>query len=196
MRNVQDGYFRRAKREGRLARSVYKLEELDRRDRLFRPGGRVLDLGAAPGSWLEYVLEAVGPSGVACAVDLKPIHKKFKGRAHFRMLDAAELLPETFADVASAFDVVVSDMAPRTSGVRIVDQSRSLELCGVAWDVAEKTLRTGGHFVCKFFDGPEAEAFRDGLRPRFRTVRVRKPDACRRESFEAYLVCLHFLGSV
>lgn len=188
MRQLHDRYFRQAKREGKLARSVYKLDEIDRRRRLLKAGAKVLDLGACPGSWLEYILTAIGPEGVACAVDLKPIHKKFKGRAHFVKGDIATLPKDTFAAVAERFDVVVSDMAPNTSGIRVMDQARSLELCEMAFAWAQATLTRGGAFVCKIFDGPETTAFRKRMDGEFREVWMMKPDACRDESFEFYLI--------
>ncbi len=195
MRKLHDRYFKQAKREGKLARSVYKLEELDRRERLFRKGDRVLDLGASPGSWLEYILEAIGPDGVACAVDLKPIHKKFKGRAHFLLQDIRTLEGNEFADAApEGFDVVASDMAPNTSGIRLVDQARSLELCECALDLARRVLRRKGNFACKIFYGPETENFRVAVAKFFRTAKIRKPDACRDESIETYVLGLGFLG--
>lgn len=190
MRQLHDRYFRQAKREGKLARSVYKLEELNRRHRLFKRGGRVLDLGACPGSWLEFVLETVGPDGVACAVDLKPIHKKFKGRAHFLKADLTTLSKDAFDAFAPRFDAVLSDMAPNTSGVRAVDQARSLVLCEAALDWAVARLRRGGNFVCKIFDGPEVTAFRQRVAGLFDVVKMTKPDACRDESFEFYVVGL------
>lgn len=191
MRKLHDRFFKQAKREGKLARSVYKLEELDRRERLFRKGDRVLDLGASPGSWLEYILEAIGPEGVACAVDLKPIHKKFKGKATFLMKDVRLLDGSEFAPIApGGFDVVVSDMAPNTSGIRIVDQARSLELCECALNLAGRLLKKNGNFAVKIFYGPETERFRETVAQRFAVARLRKPDACRDESTETYVVGL------
>lgn len=191
MRKLHDRYFRQAKREGKLARSVYKLEELNRRHKLFKAGSRVLDLGACPGSWLEYILETVGPAGLACAIDLKPIHRKFKGRAHFRMGDLAALPTDVFAPQTTWFDAVVSDMAPNTSGIRVVDQAGSLALCETALVWARALLRRGGNFVCKLFDGPDAGAFRARLAESFAEVKMAKPAACRDESFEFYLVALN-----
>ncbi len=193
MKKLHDRFFKQAKREGKLARSVYKLEELNRRERLFAAGDAVLDLGAAPGSWLEYILEAIGPTGKACAVDIKPIHKKFKGKAHFRLLDVREMKGDEFAGVAERFDAVVSDMAPNTSGIRIVDQAKSQELCECVVKLAGRLLRPGGNLVCKIFYGPETENFRTGLVERFKTVKLRKPDACRNESIETYVIGLGFL---
>ncbi len=195
MRKLHDRYFKQAKREGRLARSVYKLEELNRRDRLLRAGDAVLDLGASPGSWTEYILETVGPDGVACAVDLKPIHKKFKGRVAFRMMNVLEMTGGEFAaEAPDGFNAVVSDMAPNTSGIRIVDQAKSLELCEMTLVLARKLLKPGGNFVCKIFYSAETEHFRAVVGTFFRESKIRKPDACRDESIEHYVVGLGFLG--
>ncbi len=195
MRKLHDRYFKQAKREGKLARSVYKLEELNRRDRLFRAGDAVLDLGASPGSWLEYIIETVGQEGVACAVDLKPVHKKFKGKAAFRMMDVLEMRGDEFArEAPEGFNAVVSDMAPNTSGIRIVDQARSLELCEKVLVLAESLLKKNGNFVCKIFYGAETENFRAVVGNRFREAKIRKPDACRDESIEHYVVGIGFTG--
>ncbi len=195
MRKLHDRFFKQAKREGKLARSVYKLEELNRKDRLFGRGDVVLDLGASPGSWLEYILETVGAEGVACAVDLKPIHKKFKGRAAFKLMNALEMRGDEFArEAPSGFDAVVSDMAPNTSGIRLVDQARSLELCEKVLALAGGLLKKNGNFVCKMFYGAETEAFRGVVGKSFREAKIRKPEACRDESIEHYVVGIGFLG--
>ncbi len=190
MREIQDKYFRKAKREGRLARSFYKLEELDRRAKLLRPGIRVLDIGACPGSWLEYILEKVGDSGKVCAVDLNVINKKFKGIVDFKKMDIRDVTPDMFG--VKNFDVVVSDMAPKTSGVKCMDQARSLELCEIAAKFALDTLVIGGSFVCKIFESPDVQPFRESLREHFAATRMIKPDACRSESLEIYIVCTGF----
>lgn len=196
MKKLHDRYFKQAKREGKLARSVYKLEEINRRERIIKKGDAVLDLGASPGSWLEYILDIIGPSGVACAVDLKLIHKKFKGRAAFKMMDVREMRGDEFSrEAPDGFDAVVSDMAPNTSGIRIVDQARSLELCETVLDLAMRLLKKDGNFVCKIFYGAETEAFRDTVGKYFKTAKIRKPDACRNESIEHYVLGLGYLGS-
>lgn len=192
MRELHDKYFRLAKREGKLARSYYKLEEIDRRCRIIKPGQRIVDLGACPGSWLEYVMEKTKDNGKFCAVDLNPIDKKFKGKVTFHKGDMREMMPSQFAEVSEHFDVVLSDMAPNTSGIRLVDQARSLELCEVAAEFALKMLEKGGSFVCKIFDSPDVNAFREKLRPHFGAMRTIKPDASRDESTETYIVCTRF----
>ncbi len=191
MKKLHDKYFKQAKREGKLARSVYKLEELNRREHLIKKGDTVLDLGAAPGSWLEYILETVGSEGVVCAVDLKPIHKKFKGKVSFKLMDALQMKGDEFSGEASrGFDAVVSDMAPNTSGIRIVDQARSLELCEMVLDLAVRLLKPGGNFACKIFYGAETENFKKTAARFFREAKIRKPDACRDESIEHYILGL------
>ena len=190
MREIHDKYFKKAKREGRLARSFYKLEEIDRRAKLLKTGSRVIDIGACPGSWLEYILEKVGEEGKVCAVDLNVIAKKFKGKVEFKKLNIRDVTPDMFG--VKNFDVVLSDMAPKTSGIRLTDQARSLELCEVAAKFALNTLVRGGHFVCKIFEGPEVQNFRAGLREHFGAIRMIKPDASRDESMETYIVCTKF----
>lgn len=192
MRKIHDRFFKQAKREGHLARSYYKLEEIDRKVRLFRPGMRVLDLGSCPGSWLEYILERIGERGIACAVDLNVIAPRFKGKVEFRKMDIADVTPETFADVTPTFDVIVSDMAPKTSGIKSTDQLRSLDLCERAAALARALLKPAGSFVCKVFESEEFQAFREERRREYAILRTVKPRACRDESMEVYLVCLGF----
>ena len=193
MRKLHDRFFKQAKREGKLARSVYKLEELDKKDRLLKKGDRVLDIGAAPGSWLEHIVKVIGPGGVACAIDLKVIDKKFKELAHFKKMDIRDFKGDEFADVApDGFNVIVSDMAPNTSGIRITDQARSLELCEIVLELALRLLKPHGNFVCKIFYGPETERFKDRVAKHFKSAKIRKPDACRDESIETYIIGLDF----
>ncbi len=193
MRKLHDAYFKQAKREGHLARSIYKLEEIDKKYSIIPTGGTVIDIGACPGSWLEYILQKVGENGVVCAVDLKPIAKRFKNTpVHFKMMDLRDLNHETFEDVAPAFDAVVSDAAPNTSGIRAVDQCRSLELCEAVAEHAELVLKPGGSFVCKVFESPDFQQFRSKMQKKFGSIRTLKPRACRDESMETYLVCKGF----
>ena len=129
-----------AKKAGFPARSVFKLEEIDRRVRILRPGMRVLDLGAAPGSWLLYAGQRVGPSGKVLGVDLKPLNLALPANVEFHVGDALTLANEALSAFAP-YDVVLSDMAPSTTGVRFTDQSRSYELFVRALDVAAALLR-------------------------------------------------------
>lgn len=188
MRQIQDAYFRQAKREGYFARSVYKLQELNERFKLFDTGDAVLDLGSAPGSWIQYIRRVVGDRGTVAGIDTQPVKPSIRKLALIRQADIAAARPEDFAPAATAFDAVVSDMAPKTSGIRITDQAASLELCALAWQLARQVLRPGGHFVSKVFESPEVNQWVQELRGHFRESRLCKPKASRNESFETFLV--------
>jgi 23S rRNA (uridine2552-2'-O)-methyltransferase len=197
MRKNDDAFARRARKEGYFARSVYKLQAIDRKFRLLRKGMRVLDLGSAPGSWIQYTRQVLGERGVVVGVDLQPVKPSVTKLATFvhqdlEAVDATALMPG-----GEPFDVVLSDMAPKTTGVKITDQARSLELCELALSVAERTLAPDGAFVCKIFEGPKTGSLlKQTIRPRFRDARFFKPPASRNESFETFLVAKDFAGSV
>lgn len=192
--NPKDFYFKQAKKQNYAARSVFKLEEIDDRFRILRGADKVLDLGAAPGSWSQYASEKVGPKGRVAGVDLSPIRLSLTN-AVFVQDDIRSMSFESFfqkTGIQPPFDVVLSDMAPKTTGVRITDQTRSLELCELALQAAEKFLKPKGHFVCKLFHSEEFEPFRDKLRTRFAKVEVLRPKSTRRESKEIFFVCLTY----
>jgi 23S rRNA (uridine2552-2'-O)-methyltransferase len=142
-RRPQDHWGRRAKREGYAARSVYKLEEIDRKVRLFKPGMNVLDLGAFPGSWTAYAATVVGPRGRVLGLDLQEHRGALPPNAEIRKQDVMADLDALLA--GTEWNAVVSDMAPSTTGNRFVDQSRSFQLVTRALDIAEKVLVPGGH---------------------------------------------------
>ncbi len=190
-RRPQDHWGHRAKKEGFAARSVYKIEEIDRRVRLFRPGARVLDLGAFPGSWTEYAAQKVGPQGRVLGLDLQEGRRALPAWAELRKQDV--MAPDLDVLIgASSWDVVMSDMAPATSGNRFVDQTRSFQLVMRAIEIAERTLAPGGGFVAKIFQGPDFEEARRALVRQFDEVRIIKPPASRTESIETFLVALRF----
>lgn len=184
-----DSFTRAAKAQGYPARSVFKLEEIDRRTRLLRAGQRVLDLGAAPGSWSKYAAERVGPKGRVLAVDLSEINAAMPAHVERIQGDVFALAAEELGR-AGPYDVVVSDMAPATTGTRFADQARSFELFMRAVDVAEKMLAPGGSFVGKLFMGEDFARARDRLRDLFDEVRVLRPEATRSQSYEVFLVGL------
>lgn len=181
----QDHFTRKAFREHYPARSVYKLEEIDRRLRLLRPGLAVLDLGAAPGSWLLFLARAVGPRGRVLALDLQDLRIDLPPNARFLRGDCEVLAPEVRA--AGPFDLVVSDMAPSTTGDRATDQIRSGDLFLSALRLAAAVSRPGAAFVGKIFQGPSFEEARAELRRGWSEVRVIRPEATRRESYEVFL---------
>ncbi len=168
---------------------MYKLEEIDRRVGLFKKGQRVLDLGASPGSWTLYAAQRVGPSGRVLGIDLKDPEVAVPPQAEIRTLDAFAVDPET---LGGPFDVVISDMAPKTSGQRHADQYRSYELVMRALELSKSVLQPGGTFVAKIFQGAEFEDARNAIREVFSKVRVIRPKATRDESYEVFLVGIGF----
>jgi 23S rRNA (uridine2552-2'-O)-methyltransferase len=154
-----------------------------------KKGQRVLDLGASPGSWTLYAAEKVGPSGRVLGIDLKDPEVTLPAQAEIRTLDAFQVDPES---LGGPFDLVISDMAPKTSGQRHADQYRSYELVMRALDLTKTVLEPGGTFVAKIFQGAEFEDARTALREVFGKVRIIRPEATRDESYEVFLVGLGF----
>jgi len=189
----QDSFGAKAKKEGFAARSVYKLEEIDRRAQLFRRGMRVLDLGAFPGSWTQYAAQRVGREGRVLAVDQQEWRGGFPAQVETRQCDVLALTALDLGGMAS-FDIVMSDMAPWTTGQRFVDQCRSLELFMHALTIAEATLRGGGHFIGKIFQGPDFDDAKKRTEQLFTKTRVMKPEASRKESYEIFVVGIGFRG--
>jgi 23S rRNA (uridine2552-2'-O)-methyltransferase len=192
----KDFYYRRAKAEGLRARSAFKIDEIVKRHRLLRAGQAVLDLGAAPGGFLQVLAEAVGERGVAVGVDLEPIRNLGKAWVKTAVVDLlAADAPERIAALhGGRFDLVTSDMAPKTVGVKVTDEARSLELCRMALRVAGDTLRPGGNFVTKVFMGGDFPIFKKEVAARFETVHVARPEATRERSYEVYVVGKGFTG--
>lgn len=186
-----DAFQKKARAAGFAARSVFKLEEIDQRFRLFRKGAavRVLDLGCRPGSWLQYAGKVAGGHAQLVGVDRTPLDLVIPG---CRMVvgDIFDLDLAALVGPLGGFDVVLSDMAPDTSGVRSADQARSEALFERALWIAEQTLAPGGHFVGKLFQGPDFQQLIQRARQGFGEVRSVKPDSSRKESIEQFVVAL------
>lgn len=182
----------RARSEGYPARSVYKLEEIDRRCQLLRPGQRVLDLGCAPGSWLLYAAKKVGGKGRVRGIDLTPLEIALPPNAAAMAGDALQPSPEVdaFLEELAPYDVVLSDMAPSTSGTPFQDQARSAELVERTLDVAERWLAPGGAWVAKLFMSEALVDLRKRVRSLFEEERVIRPEGTRSVSTEVFLVGL------
>lgn len=190
--NPKDHYFRKAKENNFVARSIFKLEEIDQKYKIFKPKQTVLDLGASPGSWSQYASKKVGTEGRVLGVDLSPVTVKLPN-AVFIQADLRDLnLEDIFVQhqFTPPFDLVISDMAPRTTGIKLTDQARSMELCELALSVAERFLKPQGHFVCKFFHSDDFGILRDKMKKIFNKVEVVKPDSTRKISKEIFLVGL------
>ena len=183
----QDSYARRAKAEGYPARSVYKLEEIDAKFSLIRSGDSILDLGCHPGSWMIYASRKVGPKGRALGIDLSPTARPTPWSETIQA-DIYEVNLAEFARERGLFDVVLSDMAPHTSGTHDVDHLRSMALSERALEFALSMLKPNGSFAVKIFMGGELDAFVLGLRAYFTQVSRLRPKGTRSESREIYVI--------
>lgn len=215
MYNRKDHYYKKAKAEGRASRASYKLEQIQAKFRVIKKGDRVFDLGCAPGSWMEVVSEMVGENGFVVGIDLLPLKIQLRknmcyvqgdindevalkeigcGYAARNVLRSTINVSSRATDQRMVFDVIISDMAPNTSGVSFKDSYLSYELDVQALEVAKKYLKTGGNFIAKIFQGEEVDIFRKELRAAFKKVETYIPDATRQGSKELYLVGLGFIS--
>ncbi len=192
-RQERDPWVRRARREGWRSRAVFKLEQIDRKERLIRPGMVCVDLGAAPGGWSQYVTRKLDGKGRVVAADILPMDAlpdvQFV-EGDFREDEVFEQLLEAVGERGA--DLVMSDMAPNITGTRAVDQPRSMYLAELALDLAKRVLKPGGSFVCKLFQGEGFDDFVRDVRNSFERARVFKPEASRSGSREVYLVARNF----
>jgi 23S rRNA (uridine2552-2'-O)-methyltransferase len=184
-----DARTKAAKAQGFPARSVFKLEEIDRRVKLLRGGQKVLDLGAAPGSWSLYASQKVGPGGRVLAIDLQEIRQAFPPNVKVAQGDALTLENAALSEFAP-YDIVLSDMAPNTSGSKIRDQAGSLELCLRALDVALALGKPGSHFVAKIFMSGDFQIARKLAGERYEKCQVIRPEGTRQQSTEVFIVGL------
>ena len=186
---VQDHFFLKAKKQHYLARAVYKLEEIQKKYRILRAGDRVLDLGAAPGSWIQLTSEIVGRSGLIVGIDLKRIERAFGNRV---ITIQGDIFEKEFVEAAVReylpFDAVLSDMAPATSGIRAADSARSSLLFERAFEIARWALRPGGTFLAKIFHGPDFHRFLAEVKQAFEGTRAIRPEATRKQSREIYIL--------
>jgi len=183
----RDRFHRKAKQEGFLARAVYKLRELDDKFHLFAPDQRVLDLGCAPGSWLQYARTRIGERGELVGLDRGPLRGDTSG-ARIVLGDVMTIAPAELRGELPCFDLVMSDMAPDTSGIRSLDQARSEALFERALELALELLAPGGHFVGKLFQGPDFKRLTERVRAQFAIAKTAKPESSRQISIEQYVI--------
>ena len=192
MRKVQDHYFKKAKKENYPARSVYKLEEAQKRFRFIKKGNAVLDLGFFPGSWSIYAAGVVGPEGLIVGVDLQAGEKINIAKGAEIVWFCGDIMSEDIIakirETRQTFNAVLSDMAPRTSGNKWVDQQQSLNLARRVLDLAASMLGKGGNLYVKVFEGEDFKEFVDSVRRGFKTVKIVKPKSSRRESREVFVL--------
>ena len=188
-----DYYARQARKEKWLARSVYKLQEIDDKYKLIRKGDRLLDLGCYPGSWSQYGIRKAGPQGELVGIDLTFPDRLSYPNFRFIQGDILTIQTEWLAREISPRNLVMSDLAPQTTGIILTDVSRSMLLSNRAAEVACALLREKGHFVCKVFEGEDMASFRAEISKYFSKVRAIRPKATRKGSKEIYLVGLELV---
>lgn len=187
--HFEDPYVRRAQREGFRSRAVYKLEEIQQKDRILKPGMTIVDLGAAPGGWSQYAMKLLSGRARIVALDILPM-EALPGvefiQGDFREQSVLDAL--LAATAGSAVDLVMSDMAPNISGMEAVDIPRSMYLVELAVELADKVLGPGGAFLCKAFQGEGFDSVLRDLREKYDKVLIRKPKSSRPRSREVYLL--------
>ena len=183
----QDHYSRQAKKARYPARSVFKLEEIQQKHRLIKKGDRVLDLGCSPGSWLLYAAKLTGDKGRVVGIDLKPVKIQSASNVEIIIGDVFEL---DTGSLGRDFNVVMSDMAPATTGHKAVDAARSAGLSEAALEIARNVLLPGGAFVCKIFQGPDFNQFVNSVRACFDKQKIFKPRSSRKASKEIFVIGL------
>lgn len=188
MKEVQDHYFQKAKKEGYVARSAFKLQEIDQKHKIFRRGMRVLDLGCAPGSWLQYSAKQVGKNGHVLGIDLSEVTITLPECVQVHQADI--FAEETLSLFEGTFDLIISDMAPKTTGIRSVDAQRSHNLCEQVLWLANSRLKTGGTLLVKAFQGGTFDGLRKNFQEQYQKVKICKPKSSRNESVEVFLLGL------
>lgn len=187
---VKDHYFEKAKKENYLARSIYKLEEIDKKYQVLNKGNLVLDFGYHPGSWIQYTSQKVGEKGKVVGIDIKPVNTKVDAISNVTVFekDINDVKSISELGVEGQFDVVVSDMAPNTSGIKSLDQTRSLQLVEMAFYHLRLFLKEGGNFVIKVFDSHEAQMFLKDQKKLFKEYNFLKPKSTRSVSKEFFVI--------
>jgi 23S rRNA (uridine2552-2'-O)-methyltransferase len=188
----RDQYRRLAKVQGYRARSAYKLLQMNRSYNIIKKGDKVVDLGCAPGGWLQVAVKEVGSSGKVIGVDLKPVTPVAGAIILQDSIENPNVLSKIAEILGCNADVILSDMAPNVSGVWDIDHARQISLSTIALGFARQVLRVGGSSVFKIFEGEMLKEFKSELRKSFGKVLLSKPSASRQESSELYIVCLDF----
>ena len=193
---VQDHYFNKAKKDNYFARSVYKLEEIDKKHKVNKKGDYVMDFGYHPGSWTQYCSKIVGENGQVIGIDIREINTKFENYENVRVFekDINDVKELSELGVEDQFDVVVSDMAPNTTGIKSVDQIRSLQLVEMCFYHLKQFLKPGGNFVIKVFDSNDAQQFLKEQRTSFTKYHYLKPKSTRSVSKEFFVIGIGYKG--
>jgi len=191
MNRWADYYTKKAKEQNWLARSVFKLQEIDKKTNLFKTATKVLDLGCYPGSWSQYCLKKVGKKGRVIGIDIIEPDRLISENFYFIKADVLKLDPEQLKQEIGMQDVVLSDMAPKTTGISTTDVARSLELAYKALEIALYVLKAGGNFLCKVFEGSGFEQFKKEVSLRFKKTRLIRPVSTRKKSREIFVTGIY-----
>ena len=189
LKNRKDFYFKKAKEEEYRARSAYKLFELNKKYNLIKRSDRVLDLGCNPGSWLQAASKI--SNGLVVGVDILPM-KEIKNVNFIQANVTDKKTIDMIKSISNEFDVILSDMAPKTSGIKELDHNKSIYLSEKALEIAENLLVNNGNFLCKVFQGEFFKEFLDNIKKKFEFVKSSKPESSRRESKEIYIIAKGF----
>jgi 23S rRNA (uridine2552-2'-O)-methyltransferase len=194
-RHLNDPFVKQAQKDGYRARSAYKLIELNEKDRLIRPGMRIMDLGSAPGGWSQVAGKLTGKRGRVLATDILPMDAL--ENVDFIRGDFTDnvIVQQVFEWLGEAkFDLIISDIAPNITGIDSADQAKSIYFLELALDTVRTTLKSGANFAAKMFQGSGSDQYLKELRTHFTKVSIRKPAASRKESREVYVVAKGFRG--
>jgi 23S rRNA (uridine2552-2'-O)-methyltransferase len=191
---VKDHYFHKAKKDNFLARSVYKLEEIDERFKILKKGDLIIDLGYHPGSWIQYTSEKIGKDGLVVGADIKEINNKLLNLPNVRLFQKDVFTIENMTElgITDQFDVVLSDMAPNTTGIQSVDQIRSLNLVEMVFSLLPRFLKPGGHLVIKVFESNDAQVFLKSQKHHFEELHNLRPKSVRSVSKEYFVIGKNF----
>ena len=185
---TKDFFYKKAKEKGVVARSYYKIEDLDEKYRLVKKNYRVMDIGAAPGSWIQYVQDKIGDDGFVLAFDLNPLNISIRPNVTFIEGNIFDFSAEQLKRDYEPFDLMISDVAPRTTGNYTVDHTRSFELCSHVLEIASACLKQNSKMICKMYQGEQTRSFVDAMKKVFSEVKIQKPVSSRAESSEVFIV--------
>lgn len=188
MKQVQDHYFHKAKKEGFAARSAFKLKEIDNKHKLIKRGDHIIDLGCFPGSWMQYISQRIGNNGLVVGIDRTELKIPLKDNMRFIHGDINDIDLALLDEYKRTFDIICSDMAPNTTGMKDVDAARSFQLCQMALLIAQNKLKKGGATLVKILQGSTFNELLTQMRSEYGTVKIVKPKSSRNESKEIFVL--------
>lgn len=189
-KRTKDFFYKQAKEVGAVARSFFKIEDLDRKFRLVKPKMRIMDIGSAPGSWIQYLLTKIGEEGFIYAIDLNPLHISVPENVIFDQKNLFDITPEEIKNSHGMFDLIISDVAPRTTGSDFVDQTKSYDLVEHVRQIAMVVLKKNANMICKMYQSGDTKKFTDHMKEIFVEVKIQKPESSRKQSREIFVVGL------